>query len=52
MFSSHHSRTSYLLQAQLAMIEASATDFDDAKAGRPAERRFNRIERVFAAYRG
>ena len=52
MFDMTNSRSKYLVQAELVGTGAFPEDFDDAKAGRPIERRLNRIERVVAAYRG
>ncbi len=45
-------RSRFVLQAQLHGTGTMPEDFDDIKAGRPMERRLNRIERVVAAYRG
>lgn len=40
------------VHAELHGSGSLPADFDDAKAGRPIERRLNRIERVVAAYHG
>jgi len=52
MLPANNSRIRYLVHAELAVTTASSMDYDDAKAGRPIERRLNRIERVVTAYRG
>jgi hypothetical protein len=42
------SRSKFFLYAKVARVEPGDETFDDAKAGRPVERRLNRIERVAA----
>lgn len=48
----NNTRCKYLVHARLKEKGTFPADFDDARAGRPIERRQNRIERVVAAYRG
>ena len=45
-------RYAFQLHAVLLANAPAAAEFDDLKAGRPLERRLNRMERVVAAYRG
>lgn len=45
-------RSKYQVHAELLVSGSASAEFDDAKAGRPMERRLNRIERVVVAYRG
>ena len=45
-------RSRYLVYAELHGFGKMPSAFDEDKAGRPVERRLNRIERVVAAYRG
>jgi hypothetical protein len=45
-------RSKFYVHAELTGTGKLPADFDDAKAGRPIERRLNRMERVVAAYRG
>jgi adenylate cyclase len=45
-------RYAFQLHAVLLASTPASTEFDDLKAGRPLERRLNRMERVVAAYRG
>ena len=48
----NNTRVKYLVHARLKEKGTFPADFDDARAGRPIERRLNRIERVVTAYRG
>ncbi len=45
-------RSRFVVHAELQGTGKMPADFDDIKAGRPMERRLNRMERVVAAYRG
>ena len=45
-------RHKYHVHAELTVIGGTSAAFDDAKAGRPVERRLNRMERVVVAFRG
>ena len=45
-------RSTFQLYAELLANAPASAEFDDIKAGRPIERRLNRMERVVAAYRG
>jgi pSer/pThr/pTyr-binding forkhead associated (FHA) protein len=45
-------RSKFYVHAELMGSSSASADFDDVKAGRPIERRLNRMERVVAAYRG
>ena len=45
-------RSKYQVHVELLGTGNFPAEFDDTKAGRPIERRLNRIERVVAAYRG
>jgi len=45
-------RSKYQVHAELLRTGNTPSDFDDAKAGHPLERRLNRLERVAATYRG
>lgn len=43
-------RRRFHVYARLSVIGNAAAEFDDAKAGRPVERRLNRMERVVIAF--
>jgi len=45
-------RSKYEVHANVSITGNASAEFDDAKAGRPIERRLNRMERVVAAYGG
>lgn len=45
-------RSVYRVHAELRLTGNGSARFDDVEAGRPIERRLNRMERVVAAYRG
>ncbi|MBK7357265.1 FHA domain-containing protein [Propionivibrio sp.] len=45
-------RSKYLVHAVILRTGLDTTEFDDAKAGHPLERRLNRLERITASYRG
>lgn len=45
-------RYRYHVHSELTVLGRSSAEFDDVKAGRPVERRLNRIERVVIAFRG
>lgn len=45
-------RSKFLVHAVVLRTGFDATEFDDAKAGHPLERRLNRLERITASYRG
>lgn len=45
-------RSKYEVHAEIVVTGNASAEFDDVKAGRPIERRLNRIERVVAAYGG
>ena len=45
-------RSKYLVHAVILRTGLDTTEFDDAKAGHPLERRFNRLERITTSYRG
>jgi len=45
-------RSTFQLYAELVADASASSEFDDIKAGRPIERRLNRMERVVTAYRG
>ncbi len=45
-------RSKYEVHAEIDISGSASAEFDDAKAGRPIERRLNRMERVVAAYGG
>lgn len=45
-------RRRFHVYARLSVIGNAADEFDDVKAGRPVERRLNRMERVVIAFRG
>ena len=48
----NNSRRKFQVYAELIGLSGASADFDDIKAGRPIERRLNRMERVVIAYRG
>jgi len=48
----NQARSTFQLFAELVANTPASSEFDDQKAGRPIERRLNRMERVVAAYRG
>ena len=45
-------RSKYEVHAEISITGNASGDFDDVTAGRPIERRLNRMERVVAAYSG
>lgn len=45
-------RHNFYVHAELVRSGSDSADFNDAEAGRPIERRLNRMERVIVAYRG
>lgn len=45
-------RSKYEVHAEIGITGNASAQFDDVKAGRPIERRLNRMERVVAAYDG
>ena len=45
-------RRKFHVFAELTVIGLASAEFDDIKAGRPVERRLNRMERVVIAFRG
>lgn len=52
MIAMSKTRRKFKVHVELMGSSTASDDFDDVKAGRPIERRLNRMERVVTAYRG